>query len=291
MQHTIVYTSDIHGNEIQYRRLAEYAIQCAAKSVIIGGDILPKNVPSNEIISAQRSFIQKRLPVLLEPLRQNKIKVYLMMGNDDAAANIHALQELDPEFFHIIHERRLKLTRDFDIVGYSCVPITPFGIKDWEKHDFSLVPRELKAYYERRKKENYALQGFKSTKNGWKNYAFDEKTEGKDSIQIDLSKKVFTKRPKQTVYVMHSPPDSTSLDMLMRREHVGSIAIRLFIEERQPYLTLHGHIHETVLVSGSFMQDIGETLCIASGNHDQTPTLALIQFDLYNPKEARRIVF
>jgi len=42
--------------------------------------------------------------------------------------------------------------------------------------------------------------------------------------------------------------------------------LRAFIEDRQPYLTLHGHIHETVDLSGDFVERIGRTRCAAVGN-------------------------
>ena len=42
MQHKILYTSDIHGNEVQYSKLIQYAIKISADTIIIGGDIAPK---------------------------------------------------------------------------------------------------------------------------------------------------------------------------------------------------------------------------------------------------------
>lgn len=36
--------------------------------------------------------------------------------------------------------------------------------------------------------------------------------------------------------------------------HVGSIALRRFIEARQPLLTLHGHVHESARLTGSWHQ-------------------------------------
>ena len=70
-------------------------------------------------------------------------------------------------------KKRLKINDNFDIVGYSFVPITPFKLKDWEKFDMSNVPIYLKEYYEYRKKVNYRLDGFKSTKDGWVDFLFD----------------------------------------------------------------------------------------------------------------------
>jgi len=62
----------------------------------------------------------------------------------------------------------------------------------------------------------------------------------------------------------------------------------IIIEENQPYLTLHGHIHETVDISGSFKDRIGDTLCLSVGNHDTRNELSILTFDLNNPEDVVR---
>jgi len=110
-----------------------------------------------------------------------------------------------------------------------------------------------------------------------------------DSIQKDLSKDPFCRDTDNTIYVFHSPPDNTNLDITYYDKHVGSIAIRLFIEKHQPYMTLHGHIHETVERSGTYKQQIGKTLCLTAGNNGDSQ-LSILVLDLYNPQDAKRIV-
>jgi Icc-related predicted phosphoesterase len=68
--------------------------------------------------------------------------------------------------------------------------------------------------------------------------------------------------------------------------HVGSIAIRRFIEERQPLVTLHGHIHESARLTGQWRDRIGRTH-IFNAAHDG-PELALVAFDLKYPDDAKR---
>jgi Icc-related predicted phosphoesterase len=47
------------------------------------------------------------------------------------------------------------------------------------------------------------------------------------------------------VLVSHAPPYSTKLDLIRSGDHVGSKALRTFIEQQQPNLVLCGHIHES----------------------------------------------
>jgi Icc-related predicted phosphoesterase len=50
--------------------------------------------------------------------------------------------------------------------------------------------------------------------------------------------------PRLEIVLSHTPPRDTLLDRTHRREHVGSVAVRQFIEQVQPALVLCGHIHE-----------------------------------------------
>lgn len=290
MVYKIIFTADLHGNIIQYRKLAEYSIKNSADCIIIGGDLAPKNFPIDVYIKAQREFLKNKLPELLHGVKKElaNCKIFLMMGNDDCKVNLDVLQNSD--IFQLIHNKRAALTKKFDIMGYAYVPITPFGIKDWEKFDLTKVPLNLQDKYMHRKTTNYRLYGFKSTKSGWKDFQFSPEMEKLDSIQNDLSREIFQKNPDKTIYVIHTPPDRTDLDMTVNGNHVGSMAVRLFIEKTQPYVTLHGHIHETVDVSGEFKQKIGNTLCLSSGNTDLGDKLAIINVDVDNTESAERII-
>ena len=64
---------------------------------------------------------------------------------------------------------------------------------------------------------------------------------------------------------MHSPPFVTQLDLIQGGKSTGSRSIRTFIEENQPLLTLHGHIHESPQLSGAYTDRLGETLSINPG--------------------------
>jgi hypothetical protein len=47
------------------------------------------------------------------------------------------------------------------------------------------------------------------------------------------------------VFVPHAPPRGTALDRILVGNHVGSIAVRAFVELHQPDLLICGHIHES----------------------------------------------
>jgi len=65
---------------------------------------------------------------------------------------------------------------------------------------------------------------------------------------------------KTHILISHAPPHSTKLDKVLIGFHVGSKAIRKFIEDFQPDLVICGHIHEA---RGA--DRIGKTLIINPG--------------------------
>jgi Icc-related predicted phosphoesterase len=100
----------------------------------------------------------------------------------------------------------------------------------------------------------------------------------------------------RAVFLFHSPPHQTALDRAALDGiavdhapldvHVGSIAVRRFIEARQPLLTLHGHIHESARLTLSWQERIGRTVCLSAA-HDG-PELALVRVALERPEAATR---
>jgi len=46
-------------------------------------------------------------------------------------------------------------------------------------------------------------------------------------------------------FVPHAPPRGTTLDRILIGKHVGSVAVREFVELHQPDVLVCGHIHES----------------------------------------------
>jgi Icc-related predicted phosphoesterase len=55
------------------------------------------------------------------------------------------------------------------------------------------------------------------------------------------------------------------LDLIQGRKSAGSRSIKTLIQRVQPVLTLHGHIHESPELSGTYLDWIGETLSVNPG--------------------------
>jgi Icc-related predicted phosphoesterase len=99
------------------------------------------------------------------------------------------------------------------------------------------------------------------------------------------------------IFLFHAPPFQSGLDQAeiatVEQEiisiPVGSKAVRNFIEEKQPYITLHGHIHESARITGEWRQKTGRTWSFSAA-HDG-PELAVVKFELHDPvNSSRRLI-
>lgn len=70
--------------------------------------------------------------------------------------------------------------------------------------------------------------------------------------------------------------------------HIGSVAIREFIETHQPLVTMHGHIHETFAESGDFKWQSGDSVAVTAANDFASETLSYVLFSLNEPAGAER---
>jgi Icc-related predicted phosphoesterase len=258
MTYKIIYVVDLHGNKELYEELVDFANKKEIKAVVIGGDICPKGtgVDLKESIKVQRDFLTD---FLSPTFKKCKKPVFLMMGNDDFRVNMDVLEKEEKKgTFKLLHNKLNKINNK-NIVGYSFVREMPFLLKDWEKLD-----NEKSKHLTDPKQDIRTVNKEKGTiKDGLKNL-----------------KKL--SNPKNTIYVIHSPPFDTNLDVIHNKQNVGSKSVREFIEKEQPFLTLHGHIHESPTVSGEFMDKIGETICINPGSEHSDNILNAAIIDLDN---------
>jgi len=279
MKFSFVFATDFHGCEIHYNRLFKFIKDNAIQYLVFGGDICPGGFSREQLklwSKVQQEFLNKILLKRIEDISKSipSFMCFIIMGNDDLRVNLHVLENIEwRRHLKIIHGQSARI-EDWQILGYSFVPPTPFLLKDWEKYENHIkiiepiaVPPE---------------QGFYSTK-----------IRGKSTIEEDLNalRKIITS--KKTIFVSHCPPYKTSLDHsrmdqykyegLTMDKHLGSVAIRKFIEDVQPQITLHGHIHESESISGSFSDRIDRCICINGAfKFDNTDSTKIILFELDN---------
>ena len=260
----ILYTADLHGNEAFYKRLLKKVEDEKIDAMIIGGDLCPRDGNTiQDKINNQKKFLEKfMIPLFKDFKKKNKnTEIYAIMGNDDFRKNLEILEKAEKnKILKSIHKKSIKLNKNLNISGYSFVNPTPFRLKDWEKFEFENDKAPMQLF----------LQEIRSI----------EKEGG--TIAEDLKRLKKLSNPKKTIYVIHAPPLNTRLDTITTGTHVGSKSIRKFIEKEQPPLTLHGHIHESPQMSGSWKDKINNTICINVGSSYPEDKLNCVVINLDN---------
>ncbi|HIJ57927.1 MAG TPA: hypothetical protein HPQ03_17640 [Deltaproteobacteria bacterium] len=274
----ILYTSDIHTSDNLLSDVLAQSENHAVDAVIIGGDLIPRQIPKRDLpkeLKAQDQYIENTLiPQVMRFKEKSESAIYLDLSNFDFSYPRRLLEQHQGRLYRLLHMQKHPLTQAVDIIGYMMVPPTPFKKKDWEKIDSMDFPYP--------KGNRVLLKGVVSDSGGLQDTIIDLASH--DTIESDLSElEHFIDKP--FIFVAHAPPYETPLDMTGDGRHVGSLSIRQFIKKWSQkgllLASLHGHIHESPMVSGSVATRIHDAISINPGqNHGPNAELRYVLLEL-----------
>ena len=277
---TCFFVSDLHGRINCYQTLFSKILDERPKAVFLGGDLLP-SFGGGRYESFVRDYLSVKFGDIREELGNEYPRVFLILGNDDGRKEeVDVISIMEKEhLWEYIHNKKIEY-QTYTIYGYAHVPPTPFLNKDWERYDIS----------------RYVDPGCVPPEEGWHTVEQPLNIIQHATIKQDLNKLVEDNDLSRSIFLFHTPPYQTNLDRaaldgkmidhVPLDVHVGSIAVKNMIVEREPLMTMHGHIHESARLTGSWKEQLGKT-AILSAAHDG-PELAVVKFDLDNPREATR---
>lgn len=282
MKRKAFFATDLHGQVSRYKKLFRAIAKAPPAFVFLGGDLLPHRLKSTD------GYEDFTLEYLIPELRKLRVSLgvdypnfVLILGNDDFRSEEKKFTRASQEgLCHYLNNSH-KVISGVPVFGYPFVPPTPFRIKDWEKYD---IAEEVNP-------------GCVSPSGGYRTIQPDYDME-KSTIARDLQILTAGHDLSDAVMLFHSPPYRCRLDWFRaegkgylgstEKKHIGSIAIRHFIESQQPRVTLHGHIHESTRLSGHWRERFGSTISYNAA-HDG-PELCVIQFDIKQPDQAIRTI-
>jgi len=207
-------------------------------------------------------------------------RVFALLGNDDPRSEeVSILEGARHGCWEYVHFRK-TLFGDFTVYGYAFVPPTPFLLKDWERYDVS----------------RFVDPGCLSPEEGRRSVPQTAEESKYATIAKDLEKLTGADDVSRAILLFHTPPYETPLDRaaldgrtvehVPLDVHIGSIAVRRFIETRSPLVTLHGHVHEAARLTGKWKTKLGATVSMTAAH--EGPELALVSFDPAEPEGATR---
>jgi len=276
-----IFVSDLHGNKSRYNMLFNIIEKEKPDGVFLGGDILPSGFGLNEDIE---KFLKEIFLSKVIKLKKSNFETrfFTILGNDDPRIYEKIMIEAEKDdLIEYIHNKTVSFENLF-VTGYSFIPPSPFQLKDWEKYDVS----------------QFTDVGAISPEKGLRTLEVSIDKIIYSTIKEDLKKLSKNAPIEKTIFLFHSPPYNSYLDRADLDGkivnyapvdvHVGSIAIQRFIEKKQPFLTLHGHVHESTRITGYWKQKFGKTYSF-NASHDG-PELALVRFKTDDLENATRAI-
>ena len=278
---SVFFVSDLHGHQDRYNKLISEIMKDEPAALFIGGDIMPHFSRYTGSVDFSTDFLIPLFRKTKKEMQERYPEVFIIMGNDDLRNEEEHLFSGEKEgLWQYIHNRKTSF-RGFQIYGYACIPPSPFRLKDWEKYDVS----------------RYVDPGCIPPTEGFRTIDTGEDIEF-STIWNDLAILAGDDDVSQAIFLFHCPPYKTNLDraaldgMMVDHVpldiHIGSIAIKRFIEERKPLITLHGHVHESSRITGSWSEKIGDTWAFNAAIDQKGLSVIKLQPD--DPASAERII-
>ena len=307
----LYFATDLHGSETCWRKFLNAGKHYDADVIVLGGDMTGKalvpvihdggdrwhatllenrtELEGEEQVKAFEEAVVRRG---YYPFRATPEEVRELHENEErwhALFSDHMLQTVDR--WMQIADEKLAGT---DIACFVCP-----GNDDQLNVDD--VIRAAKTV-ELAEGEVVEIDGYQMVSSGWANRTpwdtYREEDEEDLEIRIRKITDQVTAPPERTIFSLHCPPYKSGLDdapqltkdMELKEAGrstvpVGSTAVRAAIEQHQPCLGLHGHIHEA---KGTTR--IGRTLCINPGSSYEQGQLLGAVVDLDGKKKVSRFI-
>jgi Icc-related predicted phosphoesterase len=284
----LFYAGDIHGSRVCWRKFINAGAHYPAEALVLGGDLTGKAlVPivregdgsySAEVIGEQREARSaEELDQMQRAISTNGM-YHLIVDPDEAAALRTDLARREAAFEKALLEE-LRLWVEFADERLAGTAVTAYVIPGnddpWSVDEIlaagvcvdacdeslrTIGPHEMVSF------------GY-SNRTPWKTPRELDEEEIYSRLKALVDQ---LESPKRAILNVHVPPYDSSLDTAYEvdeelryvttggRPHeiaTGSSAVRQIIEETQPLLSLHGHIHESKGVT-----EIGRTVAINPGS-------------------------
>ena len=136
-----------------------------------------------------------------------------------------------------------------------------------DKEGFEFPPQRGTPAYTVKKDNGYGWQEIED----WFSHARTLST-----LEDELQVLVKPADMRKAVYIMHMPPAGLGLDVCSSGDRPACWSVRGFLEREQPLLSLHGHIHESYIMTSIWKAKIGETWAVQPGQGGPYPVYCII---------------
>ena len=307
----IFFATDVHGSEVCWRKFLNSGKHYNADVIILGGDMTGKAlVPIindgggrwHATLLENRESLEGEEQVAAFEQAVKRRGYYPFRIDPD---ELRELSQDEPRWHALFEDHMLATVREWmdladeklagtDIRCFVCP-----GNDDQLGVDAVVAEAKRVELGEGRVVE---IDGYQMVSSGWANRTpwdtYREEDEPQLAARIKQMVDDITTPPERTIFSLHCPPYGTGLDDapeltaemdLKDAGHavkpVGSTAVREAIEQFQPALGLHGHIHEA---RGT--KRLGRTLCVNPGSSYEQGQLLGAIIDIDGGKQVKKFM-
>ncbi len=277
----VFFATDIHGSETCWRKFLNSGKHYEANIMILGGDMTGK-----ALVPIVKQGSGRWHATLLENRREFESEDEVKEFEDSVKRRGYYPFRTDPD-------EMSELESDEDLRNELFYKEMLGTIERWmQMADEKLEGTEIECFVSPGNDDQFEVDEIISSAKRVR------LAEGDLAARLKKMTDQVTAPPEKTIYNFHCPPyksgldDAPEIDEDMRPKHggrsivpVGSKAVREAIEEGQPCLALHGHIHEA---RGNMR--IGNTLCINPGSSYEQGQLLGAVVDLDGGKKVKRFI-
>ncbi|HEY2073175.1 MAG TPA: hypothetical protein VGG88_06345 [Gaiellaceae bacterium] len=307
----LYFATDVHGSETCWRKFLNAGAHYKAEVLVLGGDMTGKALVP--VISDgggrwHSTLLENRREMTTEDEVVAFEDAVIRRGYYPFRTDPDELRELEldePRWHALFHEKMLETVDKWMKLADERIGGTGMRIFCCPGNDDQFEVDEI---IENAKTVELAegrvvdIDGFQMVSTGWSNRTpwdtYREEDEPDLSRRLEAAIAGVTAPGERTVFSFHCPPYHSGLDDAPELTEdmdlkdagraikpVGSTAVRAAIEEHQPALSLHGHIHEA---RGNCR--IGRTLCINPGSSYEQGDLLGAVIDLDGKKKVKRFM-
>lgn len=289
-EYTFFYTSDLHGSDLCFKKAIDATVHYEASALLIGGDLAGKSLTKiirkaggyyEAVVAGKKERVHSG--TALEEMREaisNSGSYPVILSEEESECIVNDKNWHDQQILSAITRRldqwlwlaELKLKPRGIRLIMICGNDDPWSLDRVIRHStFAEDPEYQEVIFG----DNHEVLG-ESGGNLPSPFLCPRDME-EDKLEERITKKLASiKNIGQAIFILHIPPYKSTLDMAYEldrelkvktegtgvlQQPVGSKAVRKIIEEHQPLIALHGHIHE----SPGYVQ-IGRTLCFNPGS-------------------------
>jgi hypothetical protein len=307
----LFFATDIHGSEICWRKFLNSGPHYEANVIVLGGDMTGKALVPIVHDGGGRwhaTLLENRKELEGEEAVATFEDAVIRRGYYPFRTEPDELRELaedEPRWHKLFHDEMLKTVERWMALADKRLEGT--GIQAFvcpgndDQLDIDEVVRAAKRV-ELAEGRVVDLDGYQMASSGWSNITpwdtYREEDEEHLAVRIQRVVDQVTASPERTIFSFHCPPYNSGLDeapdltedMMLKdagraTKPVGSTAVRQAIEDFEPALSLHGHIHECKASTR-----IGRTLCINPGSSYEQGDLLGAVVDLDGKKKVKRFL-